>query len=109
VTVKEENQQRKLIVSVKDSGDGIDPDILPKLFSKFVTKSYHGTGLGLYICRGIIEAHGGKIWGENNIGGKGATFTFSLPLETIMSSASAAGEGHIQDDVIPQSRANLSL
>jgi two-component system, OmpR family, sensor histidine kinase VicK len=80
VTVKEEDQQRKLIISVKDSGDGIDLDILPKLFSKFATKSYHGTGLGLYICRGIIEAHGGKIWGENNFGGKGATFTFSLPL-----------------------------
>jgi two-component system, OmpR family, sensor histidine kinase VicK len=81
-TVKEEeDQQRKLVVNVKDSGDGIDPDILPKLFSKFATKSYHGTGLGLYICKGIIEAHGGKIWRENNVGGKGATFTFSLPLE----------------------------
>jgi two-component system, OmpR family, sensor histidine kinase VicK len=80
-TVKEEDQQRKLIVSVKDSGDGIDLDILPKLFSKFATKSYHGTGLGLYICKGIIEPHGGKLWGENNVGGKGATFTFSLPLE----------------------------
>jgi signal transduction histidine kinase len=80
-TVKEEDQQRKLVVSVKDSGDGIDPDILPKLFSKFATKSYHGTGLGLYISKGIIEAHGGKICGENNVGGKGATFMFSLPLE----------------------------
>jgi len=46
---------------VKDNGEGIDPDILPKLFSKFATKSYHGTGLGLYICRSIVEAHGGKI------------------------------------------------
>jgi signal transduction histidine kinase len=83
-TVKEDedDQQRKLIVSVKDTGDGIDPDILPRLFSKFVTKSYHGTGLGLYICKGIIEAHGGKIWGENNEaqGGKGARFSFSLPI-----------------------------
>jgi two-component system, OmpR family, sensor histidine kinase VicK len=79
-TVKEEDQQRKLIVSVKDSGDGIDPDILPKLFSKFVTKSYHGTGLGLYICKGIVEAHGGKIWGENNVSSKGARFSFSLPF-----------------------------
>jgi signal transduction histidine kinase len=81
-TVKEEEDQQRnqLIVSVKDSGDGIDPDILPKLFSKFTTKSYHGTGLGLYICKGIIEAHGGKIWGENNVGGKGATFTFSIPF-----------------------------
>jgi signal transduction histidine kinase len=78
-TIKEEDQH-KLIVSVKDSGEGIDPDILPKLFSKFATKSYHGTGLGLYICKGIIEAHGGKIWGENNVRGKGATFTFSIPF-----------------------------
>jgi two-component system, OmpR family, sensor histidine kinase VicK len=62
-TVKEEDQQRKLIVSVEDSGDGIEPDILPKLFSKFA-KSYHGTGLGLYICKGIIEAHGGKNTGR---------------------------------------------
>ena len=81
-TAKEEkdDQQHKLIVSVKDTGDGIDPDVLPKLFSKFVTKSYHGTGLGLYICKGIIEAHGGKIWGENNVGGEGARFSFNLPI-----------------------------
>ena len=84
---EEEDHQRKLIVSVKDTGNGIDPDILPKLFSKFATKSYHGTGLGLYICKGIIEAHGGKIWGQNNAGGNGATFTFSLPLENITSGA----------------------
>jgi signal transduction histidine kinase len=80
--VKErENQQRhEVIISVKDTGSGIDLDILPKLFSKFVTKSYHGTGLGLYICKAIVEAHGGKIWAENNVVGKGATFSFSLPI-----------------------------
>ena len=80
VNEEEDQQQHKLIISVKHTGNGIDPDILPKLFTKFVTKSYHGTGLGLYICKGIIEAHGGKIWAENNVGGIGATFTFSLPL-----------------------------
>ena len=69
-----------IIVSVKDSGQGIDPEITPKLFSKFVTKSFSGTGLGLYISKSIIEAHGGKIWAENNPDGKGATFSFSLPL-----------------------------
>ena len=69
-----------IIVSVKDSGQGIDPEITPKLFSKFATKSFSGTGLGLYISKSIIEAHGGKIWAENNPDGKGATFSFSLPL-----------------------------
>jgi signal transduction histidine kinase len=67
---------------VKDTGKGIDLDILPRLFSKFVTKSYQGTGLGLYISKGIIEAHGGKIWAENNADGKGARFSFSLPIVT---------------------------
>jgi two-component system, OmpR family, sensor histidine kinase VicK len=67
-------------VSVKDSGAGIDPEILPRLFTKFATKSYQGTGLGLFISKSIIEAHGGNIWAENNSDGKGATFTFSLPI-----------------------------
>jgi signal transduction histidine kinase len=70
---------------VKDTGKGIDLDILPRLFSKFVTKSYQGTGLGLYICKGIIEAHGGKIWAENNPDGKGARFSFSIPIVTQIS------------------------
>jgi signal transduction histidine kinase len=69
-------------VSVKDNGKGIDIQIIPILFSKFTTKSDKGTGLGLYICKGIIEAHGGNIWAENNVGvAKGATFSFSLPIE----------------------------
>jgi signal transduction histidine kinase len=70
-----------IVVSVKDSGPGIHPEITPKLFSKFATKSSSGTGLGLYISKSIIEAHGGKIWAENNPDGKGATFSFSLPLD----------------------------
>ncbi len=69
------------IFSIKDTGTGIDPDIMPRLFEKFASKSDQGTGLGLYICKSIIEAHGGKIWAENNIGGgnEGAIFTFTLP------------------------------
>jgi two-component system, OmpR family, sensor histidine kinase VicK len=67
------------IFSVKDTGVGIDPDMLPRLFSKFATKSKKGTGLGLFISKSIIEAHAGKIWAENNRDGKGAMFTFSLP------------------------------
>jgi len=75
------NNNKAIIVSVKDSGQGIDSSILPRLFTKFASKSYKGTGLGLFISKGIIEAHGGKIWGENNPYGSGATFSFSLPLE----------------------------
>jgi signal transduction histidine kinase len=67
-------------VRVKDSGSGIDPEIFPKLFSKFATGSAWGTGLGLYISKGIVEAHGGTITAMNNEDGKGATFSFSLPL-----------------------------
>ena len=68
-----------VIVSIKDNGTGIDPEIEPRLFTKFVTKSEAGLGLGLYISKSIIEAHGGKIWGENNQNESGATFSFSLP------------------------------
>ena len=66
-------------MSIKDTGSGIDSEIVPKLFSKFTTKSLKGTGLGLFISKSIVEAHGGKIWAENNTDGKGATFSFSLP------------------------------
>jgi signal transduction histidine kinase len=66
-------------LAIKDEGKGIDSEIIPRLFTKFATKSEHGIGLGLYISKSIIEAHGGKICGENNKDGNGATFTFSLP------------------------------
>ena len=76
---KEENQE-EAVVTIKDNGPGIDPEILPKLFSKFASKSFQGTGLGLYLSKKIIEAHGGKVWAENNTDDKGATFYFSLPI-----------------------------
>ena len=69
-----------VFIRIKDDGSGIDPEIQSKLFSKFATKSDIGTGLGLFIAKSIIEAHGGKIFAENNRDGKGATFTFTLPL-----------------------------
>jgi signal transduction histidine kinase len=75
-----ENGKKEALVSIKDSGKGIDPEIAQKLFSKFVTKSFSGTGLGLFISKSIIEAHDGRIWAENNADGKGATFTFTLPV-----------------------------
>ncbi|MGI0001776.1 MAG: sensor histidine kinase [Nitrososphaeraceae archaeon] len=82
----------QVLVSVKDTGSGIDPEIVSKLFSKFTTKSLKGTGLGLFICKSIVEAHGGRIWAENNDGAdrivngegnasKGATFFFTLPID----------------------------
>jgi two-component system, OmpR family, sensor histidine kinase VicK len=70
----------ELIVKVKDTGTGLHPDILPRLFTKFATKADAGTGLGLYISKSIVEAHEGRIWAENNSDGIGAAFSFSLPL-----------------------------
>jgi two-component system sensor histidine kinase VicK len=70
----------EVIISIRDRGMGINPNVQEKLFSKFVTTSDTGSGLGLFISKGIVEAHGGRIWAENNADGKGATFAFSLPL-----------------------------
>ena len=80
IAIMLEKKGNQVIVKVKDSGSGIDSEIFPKLFEKFVSKSEKGTGLGLFISKNIIEAHGGRIWAENNPGGTGATFTFSLPI-----------------------------
>jgi signal transduction histidine kinase len=76
---KGKNHTDIIIVRIKDNGTGIHPEILPRLFSKFVSRSDMGTGLGLFISKNIVEAHGGKIWGENNADGKGATFVFTIP------------------------------
>lgn len=75
-----EKEEEEAIVSVKDNGKGIDSEIFPRLFTKFATRSFRGTGLGLYIAKNIIESHGGRIWGQNNKDEKGATFYFTLPL-----------------------------
>jgi two-component system, OmpR family, sensor histidine kinase VicK len=76
--IKDNNNE--LIVTVTDTGEGIHSDILPRLFTKFATKSNIGTGLGLYISKNIVASHGGKMWAENNSDGRGATFSFSLPV-----------------------------
>ena len=77
---RKNSNQEEVIVSIKDTGEGINSEILPRLFTKFATRSFSGTGLGLYISKSIVESHGGKMWAENNPDGKGAKFTFTLPL-----------------------------
>jgi signal transduction histidine kinase len=76
---KNEQQSREIQVSIKDTGTGLSPAILPKLFSKFVSTDSGGTGLGLFVSKNIVEAHGGKIQAQNNDDGKGATFSFIIP------------------------------
>lgn len=81
ITVSTRVTGREVIVTVRDTGEGIDPKIQPRLFSKFATSSIQGTGLGLYISKSIIEAHGGSMWAENKSDSRGgATFYFSLPV-----------------------------
>jgi signal transduction histidine kinase len=80
ITTGRDPDKNAAIVQVKDTGSSIDLEVLPRLFEKFVTKSEKGTGIGLFISKKIIEAHGGAISGENNADGPGATFRFSLPL-----------------------------
>jgi two-component system sensor histidine kinase VicK len=79
-TTSNTGDDEQVIISIRDSGVGISPDIQHKLFSKFATKSFDGIGLGLFISKSVVEAHGGKLWGENNADGQGATFGFSLPI-----------------------------
>ena len=86
IKVTEEVKDSMALVTVMDTGRGIDPEISPRLFSKFAAKSETGMGLGLFISKSIVEAHGGKIWAQNNTdydGKKGATFTFSIPLSRL--------------------------
>ncbi len=80
---EERNSKREegmVYVSISDTGKGISTKILPKLFEKFTTDSDFGTGLGLFITKKLVQAHGGQIWGFNNNDGIGSTFVFSLPL-----------------------------
>jgi signal transduction histidine kinase len=85
IAVNAKREENCVIVTVKDSGKGINTKILPRLFSKFATNSYQGVGLGLFISKKIIESHGGNIWAENNYSderggeGRGSTFAFILP------------------------------
>jgi len=81
ITIMTETIDDQILVHIKDTGSGVDAEVMPRLFSKFVTKGQTGgTGLGLFISKSIVEAHGGRIWAENNIDRKGAMFTISLPI-----------------------------
>jgi signal transduction histidine kinase len=73
--------KESIVVEINDTGTGINPEMMPRLFEKFATRSISGTGLGLYISKSIIDSHGGRIWAYNNKDGKGATFVFTLPVD----------------------------
>ena len=79
IQIISEKKDNQVTVSIMDTGIGIDPEIFPKLFSRFASKSFSGTGLGLFISKSIIEEHGGKVWAQNNPNGGGATFSFTIP------------------------------
>ena len=96
----------EVVIAIKDTGTGIDSELIPRLFTKFATKSYQGTGLGLFISKSIVEAHGGKMWAENNNNNnnnkdgsdfnrqrQGATFYFTLPLADIFEERKKEKEG----------------
>jgi len=85
ITIETKLHYDMVMISVRDSGVGISSQIAPRLFSKFSTSTYNGTGLGLYISKAIIEKHGGRIWAENNIH-NGATFLFEIPRKTDLDS-----------------------
>jgi two-component system, OmpR family, sensor histidine kinase VicK len=75
-----DNGKHSAMFCMKDTGVGIHPEIYPKLFSKFASHSDGGIGLGLFLCKNIVNAQGGRIWAENNPDGKGSAFFFTLPL-----------------------------
>ena len=98
VTVTARADERELTVAVRDQGDGIAAADMPRLFRKFSqldsssTRRVGGTGLGLVICKGIVESHGGRIWVESELG-KGSVFCFALPLAGPRADAAEEPEG----------------
>ncbi len=111
VAEEEGKEEEEVLIAIKDTGTGIDPELMPRLFTKFATKSYQGTGLGLFISKSIVEAHGGKMWAENNSSNSnddndnnndgsnnnrkhsGATFYFTLPIADIFEERTKEKEG----------------
>lgn len=84
VSMKSDNTSEEIVIMVNDKGMGIDKSIIEKMFAKFVTTSDGGTGLGLYVSKSLIEAHGGRIWAYNNTDEQGATFCFTLPHRSMI-------------------------
>lgn len=84
VSMKRDNTSEEIVIMVNDKGMGIDKSIIEKMFTKFVTTSDGGTGLGLYVSKSLIEAHGGRIWAYNNTDEQGATFCFTLPHRSMI-------------------------
>jgi signal transduction histidine kinase len=84
VSMKKDSTSEEIVIMVNDKGMGIHKSIIEKMFTKFVTTSDGGTGLGLYVSKSLIEAHGGRIWAYNNTDEQGATFCFTLPLRSMI-------------------------
>jgi signal transduction histidine kinase len=95
ISTQRDKDGRTVLVKIRDTGSGIDPEIMSKLFEKFVTRSEKGTGIGLYISKKIVEAHGGIILGENNLDGPGATFRFTIPLSEEDEDRKRVSESHV--------------
>ncbi|MGH9963961.1 MAG: ATP-binding protein [Nitrososphaeraceae archaeon] len=91
VFMKKDDSSEEITTMVRDGGTGIDKSMTGKLFTKFVTTTDGGTGLGLYVSKNLVEAHGGKIWAYNNSNGRGATFCFTLPLKSVGGGLSPVG------------------
>ncbi|HKH86499.1 MAG TPA: HAMP domain-containing sensor histidine kinase, partial [Nitrososphaera sp.] len=100
ITLKQQSDSKGVVLLIKDTGTGIPSERFPRLFAKFGTESVTGTGLGLFISKSIVEAHGGTIWGQNNEDGIGATFGFTLPsLSEEERAKTKLARGGVREDI----------
>src|SRR5215217_4354297 len=100
ITLKQQSHTKRVVLLIKDTGSGIPSERFARLFAKFGTESVTGTGLGLFISKSIVEAHGGTIWGQNNEDGIGATFGFTLPsLSEEERAKTKLARGGVREDI----------